>query len=236
MEPNIENNICSQNNNTIISSILSTDILYKKFPPDINNPGLLNQSLKTLNHDIRNILFSIYGYISIGQYKKAQQKINEICHIIPKAELKKITGDICIDNLISSKICIANSYSIKFVYFSNIDNHIFIERSELCTLIGNALDNSIEACLKIPDTQKRKIKIDISSIQNHISINVGYSVNSYVDTSFKTSKTDSKNHGIGMQSIKSIVRKYKGSFNVSQKNNFFSLNIRIPNLNTEQYI
>ena len=42
---------------------------------------------------------------------------------------------------------------------------------------------------------------------------------------YLTTKTDKTNHGIGLQNVKRVVKKYDGSIEISDKDNIFDIKI-----------
>ncbi|WP_258421028.1 ATP-binding protein [Loigolactobacillus coryniformis] len=106
-----------------------------------------------------------------------------------------------------------------------------IETMDLCSLLGNALDNAIESSLKIADTEKRLINLRIAQKANFIL----FSLENYVEAppSFegglpKTTKSDQQQHGYGLKSIDYIANKYNGSLTVGVKDNWFSIKVLLP--------
>ena len=81
--------------------------------------------------------------------------------------------------------------------------------TELCSLLGNLVDNAIEATLKIRDTEKRRIFVKPIAKNGN----------------FITWKTDKINHGIGLLSIKNIIDKYEGAIESNFKNHVFKSTI-----------
>ena len=88
-----------------------------------------------------------------------------------------------------------------------------IKSSDLCAILGNLLDNALEACSKVEDVNKRKVRLVIRRIQQMLVIKVEntYSYKPVVkDGNFQTSKTDGGLHGWGIKSAKTAAEKYDG--------------------------
>ena len=97
-----------------------------------------------------------------------------------------------------------------------------------CVIFGNALDNAIEACEKLPDNKY----IDISVVLNKDTLMCKISNPFACDVSMNgvTSKTDVKNHGLGKESIDMALNKYNSVSRVSCENNIYTLFIVIMGL------
>ena len=102
-------------------------------------------------------------------------------------------------------------------------------RFDICTLLGNLLDNAIEACLKV-DNDKRYISLWIMPTVGTMSIIIENSVSDKVEivrntVALRTTKSNKRLHGIGLESVKSIVEKYDGEIALSCTENVFSVDI-----------
>ena len=107
-----------------------------------------------------------------------------------------------------------------------------MNEGDIYALFGNALDNAIEAVVKIKETDKRIIELKIHTVNNLLTINIRNSFDGSVifDESGlpKTTKEDSSYHGYGVKSISMIVDKYDGNATFKTHNKMFSANILIP--------
>ncbi len=180
-------------------------------------------------HDLKNLLFAVHGYITIGKYEKAKEKIITYCDLIPDDKIHSNNLDNSyINYLVKSKMAAIKQNNIDFKFINNLNFETTIDPSDLCVIIGNALDNAIEANEKIKEKDKRWIKLDIFNDNVNIIISISNAVDKVVDLNFKTSKKDKTRHGIGINSIKKAVEKNEGLIFFSQKKHIFNLKIEIP--------
>lgn len=98
----------------------------------------------------------------------------------------------------------------KFIHFtSNVDlpAQLRMEARNIGLLAGNILDNAIEACEKcIGD---KHIRFD-AVYRNHTILIVCENSTDGNVTGFQTRKTDNLSHGLGIRSMKELVRQYGG--------------------------
>lgn len=143
------------------------------------------------------------------------------------------TGNIVIDSLINAKYTVASNLKIKF----DIDIHIPIQLSfgsaDICILLGNILDNAIEASLKM-DEEKRHIRLYMKYDCNTLIITV---INTFIgdlnknkDGRILTSKINPFNHGIGLESVRKVAKKYHGAVVIETKDNCFIIKIAMCDL------
>ena len=186
-----------------------------------------NSLAPALIHDIRNSIFVLLGYIYLKDYGEASKKIYALSDVIEKSKSKSYTGNFCVDKLIESKVKSMKKFNIKFTFINKLSTPLDLNNLDLCIIIGNTLDNAIEACCKIPDNKSRYIEFCIGSSNDCFNITISNSVNSTVSTNFKTTKPNKKLHGFGIKNIKSILKNYRGSFESNQDNNKFTVNIKL---------
>ena len=188
-----------------------------------------NQSkIHQIYHDINNSLFVISGYITFGEYEKAKEKLNEICKAIVSVGLV-ITGNRIIDAMIQSKMDRARASNIFFSHQNKGIDLSFIDEMDICIAIGNALDNALEACLKVERKKERYLKIIFSTEQDLFTIRIINSINQPVMINGDTIKTTKQNkiqHGFGLKSIKDIVEKYNGTLTLNQNSTLFSIKMQ----------
>ena len=94
-----------------------------------------------------------------------------------------------------------------------------IRNVDICTILVNLLDNAIEACEKIDNSEDRYIKLSISSLGGMVVIKVENSCSQFVFddgqiVELKTTKNDSKSHGYGLKIVKAIANKYNGELEI----------------------
>lgn len=186
-------------------------------------------------HNIKNFLFVISGYISIGEYTKAIEKISELCDSLVIDDNPVITGNPTIDLFLQNKYIIAKKHNIEFSYQNNIlhkfKNNFSISEVDFCIALGNALDNAIEACLNLNPTIDRIININFSYVPNNpnsIFIEVSNPIEKTVpiiNNLIKSAKLDSSMHGFGIASMKEIAEKYNGKVEFRQEENIFYIKL-----------
>ena len=184
-------------------------------------------------HNIKNYLLAIEGYIDDGDYKKAKEKIKQATEIINYESHNRIqTGNTCLDALLNAKMIRMHKSNIEFSYIVRIPHILSIDYIDICIIIGNALDNAIEACENIAE-DPRKISLACIQTGNYISIVIVNTIDKDTpllnDQGYITSKDNKKLHGYGLRSIRHIAEKNKGNVIIEQERNLFQLKIILFN-------
>jgi sensor histidine kinase regulating citrate/malate metabolism len=141
------------------------------------------------------------------------------------------TGNDVVDAILNQKRSEGNSKNIKMNMKVSIPKDINMEPLDLCTILGNALDNSIEANEKIEDISRRYINVIMNPYKDYLFIEISNpSIFNPIgeDGKLRTTKKDKENHGFGIKSIKQVVEKYDGMLNYEYQDGQFILNIMLP--------
>ena len=188
---------------------------------NIENREMANKTM----HDFKNQLYAIKGILE-NDYDKGMAKIVEVCEIVETASSNEYTGIASVDALINSKVSKAKQLNISINTKSiNIDG-AKIDAVDLCIILGNILDNSIEACEKIKlDAKTVNLTIDVQG--KYISITLENSVSNLDanNTNYTTSKRNKELHGYGLNNVKEIVEQYDGIIDYGITENRFILNL-----------
>lgn len=193
---------------------------------NIENADAFIKQMKSVRHDIKNQLIAINGYIDKGKIEEAKKYINNLtCNCLPNIQDYINTGHEAFDAIVNSKIALCNQRNI-FIIVRVMEKSLSkIDAVDIGVLFGNLLDNAIEAAEK---TKSRRITVDVQISGEYLSISVNNSIEKSVlekNSTLETSKEDKKIHGIGIKSVKSIVKKYDGMLQFYEEKDEFCCHI-----------
>ena len=206
-------------------------LIEKQLELQLNHYNKLAESREVLSeviHDFKNHLNCIYN---LYKYEKKNELGNYINNLISITDTEKIidTGNPVIDAVLSEKADIADKMGIKFERELYLPSNIEIKHTDLCIVLGNSLDNAIEACKRITDSSMPKeIKLYMNYRDKYMVIVVTNTCDKppvKLGRFFKSSKPSPEIHGIGLQSIDRTVKKYNGNMVIKYDNNIFELEI-----------
>lgn len=225
MIKNISNNYALQKENLVANKEKE---IYRL---EIANSERYIQEVSTIKHNIKNQLLCIESLIDEQNYTQAKQICNNINDNIKINTHMYKTGNIYLDAILNVVYGKAAENKINLTVQCNT-NLKFISCDDLLVLIGNLVDNAIEA---LCDEQIKELKIDILQKGTYAILNVqNYSSKSVLKTNpnLLTNKIDVKNHGYGLNSVKKIVKKHGGNIAFYEESNYFYVNIMmdIPNI------
>lgn len=186
------------------------------------NIDMINQKCHDIKHQIRRI-----GY----DKRLPQDIVDEIEHSVKLYDAVVKTGNEVLDTILTDKSlkCVANNISLSCV--ADGAKISFVKESDLYALFGNALDNAIEAVIKVEEKEKRIIGLVMYERNGFITLSITNTFVgevSLVDGLPVTTKQNRHIHGYGVKSIQLIVEHYGGEMSVSIQGDVFSLGILIP--------
>ena len=182
-------------------------------------------------HDLKNQLFALREILKENP-KDGTERINDICEDVLASYSLRFTGIEAVDALITSKVQTMEEHGIKFSNSIYISMENTLDVFDLCVLLGNLLDNAIEANQKV-EIKDRYISLNIIQQFDFLSINIRNAVNENVKidkTGIATTKKNKELHGFGLQSVKEIVNKYNGNYTFRQEQNNFETIIMVSML------
>lgn len=188
-----------------------------------------SNTMSRFRHDVKNHYGNISYLLANHQIEEAQKYLEEyaqqIIHIKPVVN----TGNNVVDVILNSKMKIIQDQQIDFHYDVVIPPVLKISAVDISVILGNLLDNAIEATSKLNDHKKIDVKIQI--YKDNIFIHVSNIYNGKIITAnhgFISTKENRRDHGLGLGNVSHIVKKNKGTIDINYDNNTFTVSILIP--------
>lgn len=194
---------------------------------------LLECNYTTLNHaySINARLFhDFHNHIGVLRHLLAHNKLEEAIQYLDglQAPVKEMahtiwTGDETVDYLINSKARAAKDSGIKYQAQVEFPRRTNLRSADLCAILGNLLDNALEAARQTPE-DKRFVRLTIRRINQMLIIKVENSFSALPvkeDGELKTSKEGNGLHGWGLKSAQTAAEKYDGTVQTSYTGSTF---------------
>lgn len=185
---------------------------------------------RKMQHDLKNHFIYLNDCLVNNEIEKLNKYIEGLLekNSIPAKEKIANSGNLVVDSLLNYKYDICKKLGIELKIQLEIPNRFPFQDSDICIILGNALDNAIEAVNKL-QIMKRKIEVTIIYRQNNLLINIKNGYNGVLqkgkDGHLMTLKDDVCHHGLGLISIENVVNKYHGVAKIHSKNDVFELQI-----------
>ena len=185
--------------------------------------------ISKIKHDMENVALTTTTLLQEHDYAKLEKHFSQIINDLQVTDiLHTDIKNVYLNAIIQQKYTKCKS-RIKNVNFTCTADETFRKNEEianidiidLCTIIANLLDNAIEAYTECNDYD---IIINLDYINNSYRIEIANTIKESVlsgNKALKTSKSDTKNHGIGIKSVKSRAEKYNGKTEFTEENGQF---------------
>lgn len=192
------------------------------------------EETKRVRHDMKNNLACIAMLLQSEKTQEATEYVGNLLQEIQALSPKIITGDEMLNCIFSAKLEWMQKEGIQFEIDGVLDRGLDWKPMDVCKVFANAVDNAIEACIKIEKKENRKINVILKRTKQFYSIEM---TNPVVDEklcepilnqnkkSHYTTKAEKKYHGLGIYSMRSTVEKYGGMMKMTCENGMFSLHI-----------
>ncbi|MDR2600338.1 MAG: GHKL domain-containing protein [Oscillospiraceae bacterium] len=188
------------------------------------------EKMKSYRHDIRLHLAALKDYTKDN--KAATDYLNSLIGDISKSDIYSDTGNIAFDSIINYKLRNAKDDDIRLDVSVIIPPELNIEVSDVVTILGNLLDNALEAVTK---ASQKLIKLDITYSKGTLDIRIDntfdgvikYAEGSDVEADKKhlITQKDSGESGFGYKNIRNSMEKYNGYLKITHEDNIFSVGI-----------
>lgn len=209
-------------------------LMEQQFKLQINhskNVEGLYSDIRCIKHDMKNHIICLKKLIENRNMEELDDYLNTFGRTLSSLDYMIKTGNPISDAIINEKYSIAKIEDIEFTCDLIIPTGLLLNPMDLCILLGNALDNAIEACTRIKDESiKKNIFITSYFRDLYLIIEVSNSTQDkilYNDNKIISQKEDKLNHGIGISNIEMIVKKYNGTLDIMLEKNKFTLNIML---------
>lgn len=216
---------------TILSNLYSDRLRLNNLEKDYDLINMqkenINKSTKrlaALEHDLKNKLIPLYYMAesedNVGAY------LSEIIGEFKNEFLIANSGLIEVDAIINSKYEFCKENNIDFAVDLNISKDININHRDLAIILGNLLDNAIEASSKVAD---KWIRLVLKSEQNLVFIMVDNSFDGIVkrENGKLISRKDKEFSGLGLSNVEYLADKYGGKVTISYKENRFRASVML---------
>ena len=188
------------------------------------------RKMREWRHDYHNHIQALATMLEQGDIEKAREFLYEIHDTLTKVDTVLKTGNTMVDAILNSKISLMYSKNIRVDATAKVPAELTVKDIDLCVIIGNLLDNAMEACEKLPEGS-RFIRIYISVKGNHLYMsftNLTAQGKLKKNEAGTYSSTKSGMHGFGLMRVDSIVNKYGGYINRASEDGAFTTEVLLP--------
>jgi hypothetical protein len=203
--------------------LCALEIQNKAYEKEIAIIEQAENNISSLRHDMKNHIVSLEQLIKVNDVKALEEYLTQLRVALQPEGQFIDTGVVIVDGIVNTKLSEASKIlGVDIKCEAYIHSGISIDKSDISILLGNLLDNAIQALARC--SEKRMLKFSMRADRGIIFIRVGNTYNGEIhrlrDT-FATVKKDKMNHGIGLKNIERIIDKYNGEIKFEYDMDYF---------------
>lgn len=180
------------------------------------------EATRRTRHDLRHHVLVMSDYLENGEYDSLKTYFEQFKKSIPEMGDFLFCDNRPVNRLVFFFATQARDNDIDFQVNLSLPSELSIPESDLSVLLGNLLENALDACLEQSQLQ-RKIIISGKGDKHTLYFTIDNSFENPIkkNRAGEFISTKKKGSGLGLQSVKHIVQKYNGVFTTEQKDNMF---------------
>lgn len=186
------------------------------------------KTMRGWRHDYHNHIQTLLALS--GDEEKTRKYLLELNKDLTQVDTVLKTGNVMVDAILNSKLSLIKSKGITVSAKAVVPPELAVSEIDLCVIIGNLLDNAMEACLRQPEGEERFIRIFLGVLKKQLYLSVSNSVGEEIRKSGRTylSSKNSETHGFGLMRVDRIAAKYNGYVNRQNEEGVFATEILLP--------
>ena len=202
-------------------------------------------AISSLRHDLKNHNISVKLLLDKGDIQGAMSYLDSVSEALQKTTKRFHTGNDLLDGLMLQKLSDPEKNGVKVTCTLDFSKSTdLMDNFDLCVLMGNILDNAVEACAAMPEDAEKFIRISggqsancqLIEVENSCAsrddqIHQSYSAESDQKCSHSlplTTKANKTLHGFGLRNIKAVLERYGGTMDMEQSGGSYSITLLIP--------
>ncbi len=193
----------------------------------INQFDIISQSqqrIRSIRHDLKNHMLLLKAYLMEEKCNEALSYIDRLESGLDVSNEYAKSGNMAIDSIINYMLERTGDFCCPNVEIE-VPDHVFISDFDLNIVLGNLLDNAIEA---VQGAKNKQISIKLKYNKGVFYIGVHNSYDGILKRGrgkFPGTKKNKGYHGIGLVNVQAVVDKYKGIMEISNTGDFFKIDI-----------
>lgn len=185
--------------------------------------------LDRMRHDWKNHVNTVSAMWEKGEERQAVQYVAGLAEENKNNSYTILSGNEVADAILNLKYEIAKTAGIAFSFHGDLKKLSQIEPMDICVLLGNALDNAIEACRK----EEKETSITVKAAENSgmLLLTVENTLSASIvlkDNRPVTTKNNSFEHGFGVLGMEHVTRKYQGDLRFQIVEDMFKVQVMLP--------
>ncbi len=185
--------------------------------------------LKSERHNFNHYLGVIYGLLESGDSGKAGEYASRLVKTAGEYQNLVSVPYPMARAMLNYKLSAAKEKNIRLSLNLGIPEGLALPEFDLTIILGNLLDNAMEACLTVGE-DSRYIGFSMSYRPDYLIIQTENPVNEAAEPQrgrHSTTKPDAENHGYGLRNMEYLTQKHNGFMKTAQENGVFKVDVAL---------
>lgn len=193
----------------------------------LNEVRSIHKEMRGYKHDFHHHLQALKGQLEAGEVDRALAYIEQLDNQLMNVDTLLKTGNVSLDAILSAKIAQAKAENIAVTVKANVLDALTISDLELSIIIGNLLDNAIEACRTVTGERFIRIFISMKGTMLYFSmLNAAGAKKKKTGSLFATHKDGV--HGFGLRRAETILEEHGGWVKYNSEDGAFTSEFLVP--------
>lgn len=179
-------------------------------------------------HDYHNHMQVMKAQLALGNMEEMGAYLDQLERELDRVDTFVRSGNLMVDAILNSKLTLARRQEVAVNCSAKAPERLSVEDMDLCVILGNLLDNALEACAQV-EKEKRFLRLYMTVNKSQLYFSVQNAAKEEPD--FEASRYISRkrgNHGLGMKRVKAAVDKYDGYLNLANEPGIFAAEVTMP--------
>ena len=182
----------------------------------------MTTDIRKFRHDYKNHMHCLKSLLGSNKVDEALEYLDSISSNPTMNKTSFKSGNTIADAILNDKAAIAAQEDLRLNFSGVISDKV--SAFDICTILSNALDNSLEACRRLKSTDERYIDVNCV-LKNDMQMICISNPSDTADPDLKTTKENKNEHGFGLYNIRKTVDALNGTVNISQTSPVFVLDV-----------
>ena len=193
----------------------------------LNEVRSIHKEMRGYKHDFHHHLQTLKVQIESGEIERAIAYIEELDKALMNVDTLLKTGNVSLDAILSAKIAQAKAENISVTVKANVPDSLTISDAELSIIVGNLLDNAIEACRTVSGERFIRIYATMKGNMLYFSmLNTAGAKKKKIGSLFATQKDGM--HGFGLRRAEAILEEHGGWVKYNSEDGAFTSEFLVP--------
>lgn len=183
---------------------------------------------RRFRHDLRHHMTVITGYLNDEEYDRLKEYLKEYCRTFPEDNSVVLCQNYTVNLLLLYFSQLAHDNGTDFIVYADIPGKLSIGESDLSVILGNLLENAVNACAAVQNNKRQIIfrgRMEDSTLLITIDNTFEGELKTDKDGNFiSTRHTES---AIGIKSARYIASRYGGTVKTEARDGIFFASVML---------